>query len=209
MPLKVVTKEGSCQLIHSPADFERIFQVRYLPALQYAGVKTQAKIGQKHIRALAKGWITPRQKWLGHYFSGGLQGKIPLDLTIAWIDAEVGYGVWTNREIPANTFIGEYTGLLRRRRFWRRWENLYCFDYTIGERRSSSFVIDAQDDGNHIRFINHSFSPNLEPISVYYGEMIRVIVHAKKSIPAGTQLVYDYGEEYWEKRKCPKDLRSH
>lgn len=206
MPLKVVTREGTTLSIHSPQDFETIFCLRYTPGIVFQDYKTQTVIAKRTEKALVKQWITPRQKWLGHYYKAGICGTISLDLTIAWIDEEVGFGVWTNRAISAGTFVGEYAGVLRKRKLWKRWHNLYCFDYTIGERKSSSYVIDAQDCGNHTRFINHSFTPNLQPVSVYCGAMIRVIVHAKEKIPAGTQLCYDYGDDYWAKRGVPKEF---
>lgn len=204
--LKVTSPEGNTTSIQAPQDFERILNVRFLPQLECADAKIRKKIEARHKRALAKEWITPRQKWLGHYHAKGIRGELPIDLTIAWIDATIGYGVFTNRAIPTGSFVGEYTGLLRKRRFWGRWKNLYCFDYTIGERKSTSLVIDCQDSGNHTRFINHSDHPNLELVSVYCDERIHVILYAKTSIQAGTQLCYDYGTEYWEKRGKPKNL---
>jgi hypothetical protein len=206
MPLKVITPEGNAHSIHSPQDFERILRVGYLSRLEYLDSKTQFKVEKRCDKALDKEWISPRQKWLGHYYSPGIRGTIHQDLTIAWIDDVIGYGVWTNRDIPINSFLGEYTGVIRKRRFFRRWKNLYCFDYNIGRGKKTSFVIDAQEFGNHTRFINHSFEPNLEPVSVYCEGQIHVVLHASKAIPAGTQLCYDYGEEYWEKRGKPKDL---
>ncbi len=206
MPLKVITPLAACHEIHSPSDFEKVFQVRYLQGLEFLNDKVQKKLQARYKKALKKEWITPRQKWLGAYYAPGLEGKIALDLTIRWIDGIIGYGVWTNREIPPHMYIGEYAGVLRRRRWWGRWDNLYCFDYAIGERRSSSFVIDAQDASNHTRFMNHSFDPNVEPISVDYRGQIHVIFRTKKKIAAGAQLCYDYGEEYWERRSKPAFL---
>ena len=107
-----------------------------------------------------------------------------------------------------NAYIGEYTGVLHKRPFFGRWKNLYCFDYNIGEGRKSSFVIDAQDFGNHTRFINHSFQPNVEPVSVYCDGLVHVILYASKAIAAGTQLCYDYGKDYWKKRGKPLDLTT-
>ena len=206
MPLKVVTPEGGVYSIHSGQDFEKCFRIRYLAGLQFANSKVQMNIGKRCHRALSKEWISPRQKWLGHYYAEGIRGKIHLDLTIAWIDNIVGYGVWTNRDIPAQTYIGEYTGLLRKRFFFGRWENLYCFDYNIGEGRKSRYVIDAQDFGNHTRFINHSDRPNLEPVSVYCDGLLHVIVYSRDKIQAGAQLCYDYGREYWNRRSEPRIL---
>lgn len=65
-------------------------------------------------------------------------------------------------------------------------------------------MIDAQDSGNHTRFINHSFKPNLEPVSVYFHGLIHIIIYASKTIASGAQLCYDYGEDYWKKRGKPK-----
>lgn len=206
MPLKVITPQGGTHFIRSPQDFEEIFHVRYLSQLQFCDDKLQLKVQQRCDKALKKKWMTARQKWLGHYYAQGIHGKLPLDLTIAWIDESIGYGVWTNRDLPANSYIGEYTGLVRKRGLFGRWHNLYCFDYDIGEGRRTPFVIDARDSGNHTRFINHSFQGNIEPVSVYCDQAVHVILYAKESIAAGTQLCYDYGENYWKKRGKPTDL---
>lgn len=203
MPLKVITKEGDTYPVHTAADYERAFSVRYTKSIQFKDSKTESIIVKRTRKAFVREWITPRQKWLGAYYSKEIKGNIVLDLTVCWIDNLLGFGLWTNKDIPAQTFIGEYAGLLRKRKWRKRWQNLYCFDYNIGERRSSSYVIDAQDYGNHTRFINHSFEPNLEPVSVYCDGTIHVIVYTKRAILAGEQLCYDYGDEYWEKRPKP------
>lgn len=206
MPLKVITAQGEVIEVHAPQDFENIFRIGYLSHLEFENTQVQFKVERRSDKALDKGWITPRQKWLGHYYSKGIRGAIFLDLTIVWIDSKIGYGVWTNREIPAHSFIGEYTGMIRKRRFWGRWKNLYCFDYNIGEARRTPYVIDAKDFGNYTRFINHCFEANVEPVSVYCNGLVHVILYAKQRIPAGTQLCYDYGEDYWEKRGKPENL---
>jgi uncharacterized protein len=206
MPLKVITSEGNMISIHSSKDFEAIFKIGYLSSIRFKDSKTQGKVEKRCAKALQKEWMTSRQKWFGHYYAQGILGNIHLDLTIAWIDEKIGYGVWTNIDIPAQAYIGEYTGILRKRVYFGRWKNRYCFDYPIGEERNSSYVIDAQDFGNYTRFINHSFESNLEPASAYCDGLIHIIVYAPKAIPAGTQLCYDYGEDYWQKRDKPYDL---
>lgn len=206
MQLKVVTPQGAVVPILSTQDFEKNLHVRYLSSVEYSDAKTKAKIDVFNYRAMAKGWITERQKRLGQFYERGIRGELPLDLTIAWIDPVLGFGVFTNADIPAETFVGEYTGLMRKRRFWGRWKNLYCFDYTVGAGKSTSMVIDCQDAGNHTRFINHSYRPNLELVSVYCDSRVHVILYAKEAIKAGTQLCYDYGTEYWEKRGKPLEL---
>ncbi|SRR5581483_379396 len=205
MPLKVITPDKRTLEIHSPLDFENTLRIHYFKELQFENEKIRKIIKRKCEKALVKEWITPRQKWLGQYYAKEIRGKVALDLSIAWIDDKIGYGVWTNANIPARTFIGEYTGLVHKRKFWGRWKNLYCFDYTIGQRKSISMVIDCQNSGNHTRFINHSFCPNLDLISVYCDGLIHAILISNKSIVAGQQLLYDYGLDYWQKRKPPQD----
>lgn len=204
--MRVITEDATFYQLNSPQEFERVLRIRYLKSLEADTLKTHEKIQKKCERALALEWITPRQKWLGHYYAQAMREKLPLDLTIAWINERIGYGVWTNCAIAARAFVGEYTGVLRKRRFFGRWKNPYCFDYTIGPHRSSSFVIDCQKAGNHTRYINHSDHPNLDLTSVYFEGMMRVILIANQEIPAGAQLCYDYGEDYWTKRGKPLNL---
>ena len=117
MPLHVVTSEGEKLPLNAPHDFECFFKVRYLAHLEFGSEKIREKIQKRCQKAVVRGWITTRQKWLGAYYAEGIRGHMPLDLTIRWINEEVGYGVWTNVPIPAGAFIGEYTGVLRKRRF--------------------------------------------------------------------------------------------
>src|SRR6478735_5196100 len=51
--------------------------------------------------------------------------------------------------------------------------------------------IDAPVNGNDARFINHSCDPNCEAVN----ERKRIFIEAIKTIPAGTELVYDYQYE--------------
>lgn len=206
MPLKVITPNKNTVEVHSLIDFEKALHIRYFKELQFDSEETRKIIEKKCQKALDMEWITPRQKWLGHYYAEGIRGKVALDLTIAWIDDDIGYGVWTNADIPAQAFIGEYTGIVRKRKFWGRWKNLYCFDYTTGPKKSTSMVIDCQNSGNHTRFINHSSHPNLDLTSVYCDGLIHAILISNKPIAAGTQLLYDYGPDYWQKRETPQEL---
>ena len=92
----------------------------------------QQKIIEECAKAERKRWIDPRQKWLGNYYSQEVQSHLHPDITIGWIDPTLGYGVFTNRAILRQTFVAEYTGIVRKRRLFGRFKNDYCFDYTIG-----------------------------------------------------------------------------
>ncbi len=206
MPIVVQNANGDSFSLASPAEFEQRLGVKYLPHLAFIDEKTQMRVEKRVAKALGKGWITPHQKWLGQYYAKGIRNPSGLDLTIRWIDERIGYGVCTNRDIPAQAYIGEYTGVLRRRRFFGRWQNHYCFSYNIGEARHTPYTIDAEKQGNYTRFINHSEEKNLEAASVYCDGLMHIIFYALVPIPAHTQLCYDYGPDYWKKRRKPIQL---
>jgi SET domain-containing protein len=104
-----------------------------------------------------------------------------------------GTGAFATRTIKKGTRIIEYLG---QRISWRTADKRYddekmsrhhTFLFTIDDK----IVIDAAVDGNDARFINHSCDPNCEAIT----DRKRIFIDAKKTIAAGTELVYDYQYE--------------
>ena len=104
-----------------------------------------------------------------------------------------GTGAFATRTIKKGTRIIEYVG---QRISWRTADKRYddekmnrhhTFLFTIDDKT----VIDAAVNGNDARFINHSCEPNCEAIN----DRKRIFIEAVKTIPAGTELVYDYQYE--------------
>jgi uncharacterized protein len=186
---------------YTPEQFKNAFGVEYLSHLEFKQEKILKKIQKRVKRADERGDIETRQRWLGAFYAEEIRkGRVP-DLVIEWINAEIGYGVFAGSAIPKGTYIGEYTGIVRKRRFFSDKKNGYCFEYNIGDGLKSPFVIDAQPKGNHTRFINHGDSPNLEPACVICDGLMHIVLFAIEPISKGTQLSYDYGEDYWSKRQ--------
>lgn len=193
------TRESHLIRCASP-EFEAYTGVRYCTQLKFADAHIRARIKKKcHLAAR----LDPRQKWLGSYYSKELRSDFSIDCTIKWIDPLVGYGVFTNQPIPKHAYVGEYVGVVKRRPFFGRLKNHYCFDYTLALGRRTPYIIDAQKEGNYTRYINHSYHPNLETASVLCEGMMHIIVYAIEDIPKGSQLFYDYGPNYWANRKAP------
>lgn len=104
-----------------------------------------------------------------------------------------GTGAFAIRPIRKGTRVIEYTG---QRISWRTADKRYddekmgrhhTFLFTVDEK----VVIDGAVQGNDAAYINHSCDPNCEAIT----DRKRIFIEAKKAIPAGAELVYDYQYE--------------
>jgi hypothetical protein len=141
------------------------------------------ELGRKHIDKIKAAYIPP--------------------VFVRWISDRVGYGLFAKEEISEESYVGEYTGIVRKndRRYFEPLNN-YCYEYPVDDEIGRSFVIDATQ-GNLTRFINHSSKPNLQPIHVFYDGYYHLIFVALRPIQKGEELSYDYGESYWYLRDPP------
>jgi hypothetical protein len=113
--------------------------------------------------------------------------------------ATKGYGVFTTREIPENTFIGFYQGNYRTVDSSIDPGNPYLF--TARDFAGNSIAsVDAENItfSNWARFVNDGKEPNIAPnvynYAVYY-------FSGAKPIPAGAELLAPYGDAYWAHMK--------
>lgn len=186
--------------------FEKYFGIHFLPTIQFNNIAILEWVVKRCNKALKKKDIPKEQKWNGSYYAKEIDEGFMPDVTIKWIDSSMGFGLFANKKIKKKAFIGEYSGLLRKYSHRQDNKNAYCFEYLIADQFDTPFIIDAKDQGNHARFINHHDDGNLTPISVYHQNIMRVILQANQDIPAGEQLCYCYGPEYWAKREQPVEL---
>lgn len=201
--IKIIQKNKDQIATYSIAEFERIMGIKWVTSLEFETLKISNHVSKYCLRGLKREKIDRQQKWLGIYFSKEIERGIAPELIIAWRNSVCEYGVIADKPIAKGTFIGEYTGVVRKRRREDQ-KNNYCFEYNLGETFwKSPYVIDARDRGNYTRFINHSDRPNLEPVSVYYKNAMHVILIAQEMIPVGEELTYHYGHQYWRKRSPP------
>lgn len=120
---------------------------------------------------------------------------------VAWINPVLCYGLFTAQDIAKHSFIGEYTGIVRKIDKKKPKLNDYCFHYPTKFWSTNYVVIDALKEGNLARFINHSEQPNLQPLWMLNRGILHLIFIANQFIPKGKQLTFDYGEDYWVKRR--------
>ena len=104
-----------------------------------------------------------------------------------------GHGVFATRRIRTGQILISYVGQsLTKAEARERYSDDDGDDpYTLLFHLGGDRYIDAAVDGNDARFINHSCEPNCEAIN----DRKRIFIEAIKTIPAGTELVYDYQYE--------------
>lgn len=202
----ILFERGNEQQLLDEKNFETTFQVKPVFHLEFAKPKYKDILLRKCEKALKQGWITAHQVWLGTYYQKEIENAAIPNVYIRWIDNRKGFGVFANDWIGKKQFVGEYTGTIRKRKKKLDQTNSYCFEYVIGEGLDTKFTIDAKDVGNHIRFVNHSSKGNLDPMLVFSGGLMHVILYANRHIEKGEELTYDYGEDYWAKREAPVEL---
>lgn len=196
-------KEGIVQL--DQAEFQKTFNVRYRHDLLFEDYDTLTKAIKKSKRVMKLQTLQTQNHWTCALHKKAHIGN-SLDCSlIRWVNPLIGYGVFASRTIPALTYIGEYTGIVRKRRRRKDRFNNYIFSYTAGPKETE-FIIDAQTEGNFTRFINHSDSPNLTSRWMEIDGVSHIILFANRAIPKGEQLSYDYGAFYWRSRSYPQTL---
>ncbi|HET7159857.1 MAG TPA: SET domain-containing protein-lysine N-methyltransferase [Burkholderiales bacterium] len=117
-----------------------------------------------------------------------------------------GRGVFALCDIPKGERLMEYVGeRISHQEADRRYavEHEYS-PHTMLFAVDDKTVIDATRWGNSSRFINHSCSPNCEADE----ENGRIFISARKNIPAGAELTYDYNL-ILEERHTPAVKRAH
>lgn len=181
--------------------FEKALGIRYRPFLTFKSYQNlQETVENCPFLLRSRSLSSDNYQWTSHYYSELTTGKVA-PICIQWIDIAIGYGAFATEDIAEGSFIGEYTGVVRR--LYRRFpdHNPYCFHYPSKWWSLKYFVVDAMREGNLTRFINHSQSPNLKPLCLVDRRLLHQVLVANRAIKKGEQLTFDYGEDYWIKRK--------
>ncbi len=186
-------------------DFTKRFGVEFLDELRFESEDYIPDIRRRCEKKLKKKHIFAENKWFLSLYEEEFRKKIVPKLEIKWINHRIGHGVFAKERIPELTYIGEYAGLVRKRKWRRDRYNSYIFAYSIA-RKLTRYLIDAKEQGSFVRFINHSDEPNVASHWMIVDGINHIIMHTIKPIPAGGQLTYDYGPGFWKRRTTPTEL---
>jgi len=202
---RIIVEQKEDTSILSPSELEKLCKITYLPHIEFPKWADFFAISQKTLKYHKKGLLDQKQLWLGAYFQKNLQVPPIPPVRLRWIDDRVGWGVFAEQDLKPMHYIGEYSGIVRRKKRSDA-KNAYCFEYTIVNDESTRYTIDALDHGGIVRFINHSSTPNLMSALATYQNLSHVVIFVNRSIKKGEQLCFDYGSDYWSKRALPQNL---
>lgn len=100
----------------------------------------------------------------------------------------IGDGLFAGTSIAKGEFIIEYTGKKISTTLADTMKTRYLFEI------DKQWTVDAEEQFNTARYINHSCDPNAEA-DIKGG---RILISAMKNIPAGEEITIDYGDEYFK-----------
>ncbi len=193
--------------LYTIPELETRIQFQYLSTNGFESSQDQEDILKRGLAELEHNAIRAESLELGNKLKPIIEsGYIP-EVSIHWINESVGHGLFLEEDLECGSYVGEYTGIVRKndlRRYFTPLNN-YLYEYPVPDSIGRSFVIDATQ-GNLTRFINHSEKPNLKPIHVFYDGYFHLIFLTLCPIQKGTQLCYQYGQTYWHIREKPMAL---
>ncbi|MBN4066575.1 SET domain-containing protein-lysine N-methyltransferase [Simkania negevensis] len=186
------------------AEVEQRLSFHYLSHIVFEDERILEKINDLCRRVYLEWEINREKKWLAAFYKPHIDSLYFAPVYIKWIGVEAGYGLFARKPIPPSSYIGEYTGVVRRWRWLKAEENNYRFRYQISEYKRPHFFVDAEQSGNYARFINHSEMPNIEAVTITYGPVARIIFRSLQYIAPDEQIVLNYGKSYWKRRPSPQ-----
>lgn len=214
--IQVKSEKNQIELI-SPTEFHKRFGVAYTPSLILAedvirsdgqGFSEQWWLqqarAQKAVQALARRNNLHDNRALEEWLAEKVRCSYTSDVYVSKISDLVGYGLFAGAEIEIGDLIGEYTGFARHRNDRdRAGDNHYLYYYSF----TGDHVIDAENQGNCTRFINHSKRhANIDIVYAFvYGEW-HILLLAMQCIQEGQQLLLEYGPNYLSNPKLPSPI---
>ena len=184
---------------------EEQFQFTYLDKLDLLHPEEHEKIRFEGIHHQNENKISMDRIKHGKQFQAEISQGKTAKVSLRWVSDEVGYGLFAEEDLGENSYVGEYTGLIRKNDEHGSF-NHYLFSYPVLDSIGRNYVIDARDKGNLLRFANHSFQPNSKGTYAYFSGFYHLIVITLKNVLKGEQITYNYGKKYWYLRGEPATL---
>lgn len=182
-------------------EFEKVFKIEYFDSLFFASYQELKETINQCPFKYHHGLSETKYERLGREYEEEINHGVTANLRIQWIDNTIGFGVFADENLEEGSFIGEYTGIVRKLSRFKEEETTYCVHYPTSFFSLHNRIIDSYQGGNILRFVNHSDIPNLYSENIVINKVIHVIFLTNQRIEKGTQLTIDYGPDYWKKRQ--------
>lgn len=202
-PVKVVGKNENIYSTLTSEQIQEEFNIRLLRTPRFSSFEELCTVQEQ--LPWVVGYFLPRLFFREHRqikerYLADLQKGALADVAVRWIDDDFEYGLFSHDHLEPGTFVGEYTGLVRRLFREKPDQNPYCLHYPTKYWNWWVYCIDSMMEGNATRFINHSANPNLDLEYVVDDGILRFFLIANTRIPRGFQLTFDYGTDFWRGR---------
>lgn len=109
-----------------------------------------------------------------------------------------GLGLFATGLVKKGEAVAEYWGPIVSDAVAERISGKYLFE--LGNNKT----IDGKSRKNIARYINHSCSPNCDPLEP---KKDRIVITARRTIQPGEEFTYNYGREYWDEHIKPIGCR--
>lgn len=198
--ISVIPRGSRDQQLFTHQQFKDYFDVEYISYLHFPTPKFRAE-AIKRCPILLRSSLGDDNRELGTRFEDELDGGYVAPVCIQWINDDIGHGVFAKQFLPKGSFVGEFTGCVRRLYRLSSDHNAYCFHFPTRFFSWKYTVIDASKMGNETRFINHSDSPNLQPLCLIDEEsLLHICFVTAKDVKRNEELTYNYGADFWRNR---------
>ncbi len=175
------------------AEFKRRFGATYQPSLSCDEAAPESLLA-----AAAPAAADSSRTWgplAIQLFQRFLRDAAAVSGWIARAQEPVGFGLFAARALAPGRPVGEYAGLLTRA--WRPLGQGRFNPYLLKYPFESAYAVDAEAQGNELRFVNHSARrANVARALVVHEGLPRVLFVASRPIARGEQFLLDYGPGY-------------
>jgi len=138
-------------------------------------------------------------KGLSFLYADDIKDRTLVPMSIRWLGDEIGYGIFAEKDLYEDDFIGVYTGVVQDRASTQNKD--YAWQYPTLTDDGYTMVVDGSTKGNELRFINDGVNPNcVVRYIIGKDNLWHVCYTALKDVKKGEQLLISYGPAYWDTR---------
>jgi uncharacterized protein len=141
--------------------------------------------------------------YLEEKYGEKLRNNCTAPVHVQKVDDQIGYGLFASKPLRADDLIGEYSGIVQEAFSFdpsdkeTSVKTEYAWDFPDEIPGLPPLEINARFAGGVLRFVNHSFQPNLRIEHTIIDNEWKIFFTADVNIKEGTELFVDYGDVYW------------